>query len=253
MNAKKDINRRVQVIQAKKKRHKANKKKGRTTTAPNGPVVASNATSGIAVTALSPVVENENFMFDPDGKNNSADDSIDNTTTTNATTTTTTTTSVAAAAATTKNANNILNSIQDINSAHCKEITYSTVNHHQGPQLQQPEIKSLDPSNSSSNETIGEHEDLYTSEDEEQENREDYCKGGYHPVKIGDLFLNRYHVTRKLGWGHFSTVSDLLTCLVLMPSIGALTTMKLNSTNKTTTISFHCRYGCAGIWKINAM
>lgn len=66
--------------------------------------------------------------------------------------------------------------------------------------------KSLDPSNSSSNETIGEHEDLYTSEDEEQENREDYCKGGYHPVKIGDLFLNRYHVTRKLGWGHFSTV-----------------------------------------------
>ncbi|XP_063701587.1 SRSF protein kinase 3 [Culicoides brevitarsis] len=45
-----------------------------------------------------------------------------------------------------------------------------------------------------------------SSEDEEQESREDYCKGGYHPVKIGDLFLNRYHVTRKLGWGHFSTV-----------------------------------------------
>lgn len=66
--------------------------------------------------------------------------------------------------------------------------------------------KNFEPSNSSSNETIGEHEDLYTSEDEEQENREDYCKGGYHPVKIGDLFLNRYHVTRKLGWGHFSTV-----------------------------------------------
>ncbi|KAI5637087.1 protein kinase domain-containing protein [Phthorimaea operculella] len=34
----------------------------------------------------------------------------------------------------------------------------------------------------------------------------DYCKGGYHPVRIGDLFLSRYHVTRKLGWGHFSTV-----------------------------------------------
>ena len=30
--------------------------------------------------------------------------------------------------------------------------------------------------------------------------------GGYHPVKIGDLFVNRYHVIRKLGWGHFSTV-----------------------------------------------
>ncbi|TKC38283.1 hypothetical protein EI555_011777, partial [Monodon monoceros] len=29
---------------------------------------------------------------------------------------------------------------------------------------------------------------------------------GYHPVKIGDLFNGRYHVIRKLGWGHFSTV-----------------------------------------------
>uniref|UniRef100_A0A8C9V9R3 non-specific serine/threonine protein kinase n=1 Tax=Scleropages formosus TaxID=113540 RepID=A0A8C9V9R3_SCLFO len=28
----------------------------------------------------------------------------------------------------------------------------------------------------------------------------------YHPVKIGDLFNGRYHVIRKLGWGHFSTV-----------------------------------------------
>nr|7DD1_A Chain A, SRSF protein kinase 1,SRSF protein kinase 1 [Homo sapiens] len=34
----------------------------------------------------------------------------------------------------------------------------------------------------------------------------DYCKGGYHLVKIGDLFNGRYHVIRKLGWGHFSTV-----------------------------------------------
>lgn len=51
----------------------------------------------------------------------------------------------------------------------------------------------------------------------------DYRKGGYHPVEcglakvwslfmqkqvqIGDVFKNgRYHVIRKLGWGHFSTV-----------------------------------------------
>lgn len=63
------------------------------------------------------------------------------------------------------------------------------------------------PSNSSSNETIAdEEEEPYTSDEEEQEDSTDYCKGGYHPVKIGDLFLSRYHVARKLGWGHFSTV-----------------------------------------------
>uniref|UniRef100_A0A8B9JJI1 non-specific serine/threonine protein kinase n=1 Tax=Astyanax mexicanus TaxID=7994 RepID=A0A8B9JJI1_ASTMX len=33
-----------------------------------------------------------------------------------------------------------------------------------------------------------------------------FSAGGYHPVKIGDLFNGRYHVIRKLGWGHFSTV-----------------------------------------------
>ncbi|XP_071818391.1 SRSF protein kinase 1-like isoform X4 [Apostichopus japonicus] len=44
------------------------------------------------------------------------------------------------------------------------------------------------------------------SDDDEQEDPEDYQKGGYHPVKIGDLFNGRYHVVRKLGWGHFSTV-----------------------------------------------
>lgn len=44
------------------------------------------------------------------------------------------------------------------------------------------------------------------SDNEEQEDPVDYCRGGYYPVKIGDLFNGRYHVVRKLGWGHFSTV-----------------------------------------------
>ncbi|XP_062891485.1 SRSF protein kinase 3 isoform X1 [Mobula hypostoma] len=48
--------------------------------------------------------------------------------------------------------------------------------------------------------------ELLGSDDEEQEDPSDYCKGGYYPVKIGDLFHGRYHVIRKLGWGHFSTV-----------------------------------------------
>jgi len=49
-------------------------------------------------------------------------------------------------------------------------------------------------------------DEILGSDDDEQEAPSDYVKGGYHPVKIGDLFHNRYHVVRKLGWGHFSTV-----------------------------------------------
>ncbi|KAL2511165.1 ser/arg-rich protein kinase 4 [Abeliophyllum distichum] len=44
----------------------------------------------------------------------------------------------------------------------------------------------------------------YTSEDE---GTEDYRRGGYHAVRIGDTFrYGRYVVQSKLGWGHFSTV-----------------------------------------------
>ncbi|OJD09872.1 CMGC/SRPK protein kinase [Emergomyces pasteurianus Ep9510] len=41
----------------------------------------------------------------------------------------------------------------------------------------------------------------------DEEDSEDYCKGGYHPVCPGEFYNNgRYIVVRKLGWGHFSTV-----------------------------------------------
>ncbi|KAM7220647.1 protein kinase [Rhypophila decipiens] len=41
----------------------------------------------------------------------------------------------------------------------------------------------------------------------EEEDSEDYCKGGYHPVTVGEKFKDgKYTVVRKLGWGHFSTV-----------------------------------------------
>uniref|UniRef100_A0A673N6Y0 non-specific serine/threonine protein kinase n=1 Tax=Sinocyclocheilus rhinocerous TaxID=307959 RepID=A0A673N6Y0_9TELE len=49
-------------------------------------------------------------------------------------------------------------------------------------------------------------EEILGSDDEEQEDPNDYCSGGYHHVKIGDLLNGKYHVIRKLGWGHFSTV-----------------------------------------------
>ncbi|GAB0490887.1 hypothetical protein MMPV_002127 [Pyropia vietnamensis] len=44
-------------------------------------------------------------------------------------------------------------------------------------------------------------------ETSESEDAEDYKKGGYHVVRIGETFKNgRYRVLQKLGWGHFSTV-----------------------------------------------
>lgn len=41
----------------------------------------------------------------------------------------------------------------------------------------------------------------------DEEDMEDYCKGGYHPVHVGEQYKDgKYTVVRKLGWGHFSTV-----------------------------------------------
>lgn len=34
-----------------------------------------------------------------------------------------------------------------------------------------------------------------------------FCNaGGYYPVEVGEIFVDRYQVVKKLGWGHFSTV-----------------------------------------------
>jgi len=40
----------------------------------------------------------------------------------------------------------------------------------------------------------------------EDEGVDDYKLGGYHPVHIGEIFMGRYLIIQKLGWGHFSTV-----------------------------------------------
>ena len=51
------------------------------------------------------------------------------------------------------------------------------------------------------------HIDETVSEAPEEEDLEDYCKGGYHPIEPGQVYKNgRYTIVRKLGWGHFSTV-----------------------------------------------
>ena len=44
----------------------------------------------------------------------------------------------------------------------------------------------------------------YTESDSEGE--DSYKAGGYHPVRIGEVYKERYRVVCKLGWGHFSTV-----------------------------------------------
>ncbi|XP_033183639.1 SR splicing factor protein kinase isoform X1 [Bombus vancouverensis nearcticus] len=138
MSAKTDVNRRVLAIQAKKKRHKPSKRKGK------GNTQDESETSGAQCSKASATQQGQGSGFYQDAS---------------------------------------------------AQRPYSSDNGNR-----------LEPCHSSSNETMEDGDEVYSSEDEEQEDSSDYCKGGYHPVKIGDLFLNRYHVTRKLGWGHFSTV-----------------------------------------------
>jgi len=52
-----------------------------------------------------------------------------------------------------------------------------------------------------------EEEELDPKKLENEENKEDYKAGGYHPAFIGERYKEgRYVLVRKLGWGHFSTV-----------------------------------------------
>lgn len=49
--------------------------------------------------------------------------------------------------------------------------------------------------------------DEATENTADEEDSEDYCKGGYHPVQVGEEYNDgKYTIMRKLGWGHFSTV-----------------------------------------------
>ncbi|XP_071553440.1 SRSF protein kinase 3 isoform X2 [Temnothorax nylanderi] len=174
MSAKTDVNRRVLAIQAKKKRHKPSKRKGKA-----GSQGEQDAQSSKGARGTGQVVA-ATTTIGTTGTTGNAATTITSTTTSSTTTTTTT------------------------------NATYEYASVYASSRLPQRAYNSdngtrLVPCHSSSNETI-EDDDAFSSEDEEQEDSSDYCKGGYHPVKIGDLFLNRYHVTRKLGWGHFSTV-----------------------------------------------
>jgi serine/threonine-protein kinase SRPK3 len=50
-------------------------------------------------------------------------------------------------------------------------------------------------------------ESFYEDDDSSQdEGMPDYKLGGYHPIHVGEILLDRYVIIQKLGWGHFSTV-----------------------------------------------
>ncbi|AFZ81263.1 protein kinase domain-containing protein [Theileria equi strain WA] len=66
--------------------------------------------------------------------------------------------------------------------------------------------------NDNSDSEIGDYSDTYDCNASDSEDPKGYVPGGYHPVKIGDIYDNRYRIEAKLGWGYFSTVwlaSDL--------------------------------------------
>ncbi|KIW08068.1 hypothetical protein, variant [Verruconis gallopava] len=79
--------------------------------------------------------------------------------------------------------------------------TNSTPLHHSQPHMKGAYTNALSRSPSSSST----EDDGQSVQDEED--TEDYCKGGYHPVQVGEQYKDgKYTVIRKLGWGHFSTV-----------------------------------------------
>lgn len=45
-----------------------------------------------------------------------------------------------------------------------------------------------------------------TSSSNIEEGRDAYHPGGFHPVYIGDVYVNKYEVMSKIGYGGYSTV-----------------------------------------------
>lgn len=77
-------------------------------------------------------------------------------------------------------------------------MTASPLQHHKNAY---PSQSNRSPSSSSS---VTEDAAENTADEEDSE---DYCKGGYHPVHVGEQYKDgKYTIVRKLGWGHFSTV-----------------------------------------------
>ncbi|XP_017078227.1 SRSF protein kinase 3 [Drosophila eugracilis] len=177
-----DVNRRVLAIQAKKKRHKNNKKRGKQNgTNPQDQSNPGQNTNPNPNPSAQPNRSSENLQA-PYNANNSQVDVPISDEFSKVTETATASTSSGGSGGTPYQ--------------YQSEKTQNT-------KSKSSKQKEQQPPRSSSNESFTYE---VNSEIEDQELKEDYCKGGYHPVNIGDLFQGRYHVIRKLGWGHFSTV-----------------------------------------------
>lgn len=191
-----DVNRRVLAIQAKKKRHKNNKKRGKQ----NGQEQQSNPGQNLIPNSQSNR-SSENLQA-PDNANNSHADAPISAAFRKVDATATASTSSGGSGGTPEQyqPSQSQSQTQSLSQSQVQVKSKSKSSNSQKEHLQQQQQQAP---RSSSNES---YESEMNSENEEQELKEDYCKGGYHPVNIGDLFQGRYHVIRKLGWGHFSTV-----------------------------------------------
>lgn len=50
------------------------------------------------------------------------------------------------------------------------------------------------------------HMTMVVSRTPGKEPSQDYTRGGYHPVNVGEVYRDRYAVVQQLGWGRYSTV-----------------------------------------------
>lgn len=91
-------------------------------------------------------------------------------------------------------------------------VPISSAHHHQHPSDNHPHtgghaasLNAPHQAGTSASATSISFESVFT---DEEEKLSDYEAGGYHPVRIGDVYgpAGRYIIVRKLGWGHFSTV-----------------------------------------------
>jgi serine/threonine-protein kinase SRPK3 len=55
---------------------------------------------------------------------------------------------------------------------------------------------------------IGRNSNISSKREEEdiEEGKIRYRKGGFHPVRLGEVYNAKYKVLRKLGYGRYSTV-----------------------------------------------